>query len=111
MKYELINYCEIDKYASKAYSLIHNESQNKNLNDITKINEKEILDFNTMVGGSPCFRKGTKVITQSGYKNIEDIKIGDYVLTHRNRFKKVLKVGSNKNQLIYSLKAQGILEI
>lgn len=54
MKYELINYCEIDKYASKAYSLIHNESQNKNLNDITKINEKEILDFNTMVGGSPC---------------------------------------------------------
>ena len=24
VKYELVNYCEVDKYASKAYSLIHN---------------------------------------------------------------------------------------
>ena len=54
MKFELINYCEFDKYASKAYSLIHNEPENKNLGDITKVNEKEITDFNMMVGGSPC---------------------------------------------------------
>jgi DNA (cytosine-5)-methyltransferase 1 len=54
IKYELINYCEFDKYASKAYSLIHNESEDKNLGDITKINEKNISDFNMMVGGSPC---------------------------------------------------------
>ena len=33
---ELINYCEFDKYATKAYSLIHNESEDKNLGDITK---------------------------------------------------------------------------
>ena len=36
--YELVNYCEIDKYASKAYSLIHNVPENMNLGDITKIN-------------------------------------------------------------------------
>jgi DNA (cytosine-5)-methyltransferase 1 len=51
IKYELINYCEFDKYAAKAYSFIHNESENKNLGDITKVNEKKIKDFNTMVGG------------------------------------------------------------
>ncbi len=111
IKYELVNYCEFDKYAKKAYSLIHNEPEDKNLGDITLVNEKEIADFNMMVGGSPCFTAGTKVITQDGYKNIEDVLVGDYVLTHKNRFKKVLRVGSNKNQLIYSLKAQGILEI
>lgn len=54
MNYELINFCEIDKYAYKAYSLIHNESKSKNLGDITKVNEKEIANFNMMVGGSPC---------------------------------------------------------
>jgi len=54
MKYELINFCEFDKYAQKAYALIHNESQNKNLGDITKVNKKEVADFNVMVGGSPC---------------------------------------------------------
>lgn len=33
MKWELINYCELDKYASKAYSVIHNVNENKNLGD------------------------------------------------------------------------------
>ncbi len=54
MKYELICYCESDKFAKKAYSLIHNEPESKNLGDITLVNEKEIADFNWMVGGSPC---------------------------------------------------------
>lgn len=46
MKYELICYCENDKFAKKAYSLIHNEPESKNLGDITLVNEKEIADFN-----------------------------------------------------------------
>lgn len=54
IKYELINYCEFDKYATKAYSLIHNEPEDKNLGDITKVNEKEIADFNWMTWGFPC---------------------------------------------------------
>ena len=54
IKYELVNYCEIDKYASKAYSLIHNISEELNLGDIKKVNEKELKDFDLIVGGSPC---------------------------------------------------------
>lgn len=54
IKYELINYCEFDKYATKTYSLIHNEPEDKNLGDITKVNEKEIADFNWMTWGFPC---------------------------------------------------------
>lgn len=54
MNYKLINYCEFDKYTAKAYALIHNELESKNLGDITKINEKQLEDFNVMVGGSPC---------------------------------------------------------
>lgn len=35
--YELVSYCEIDKYASKAYSMVHGVNEDKNLWDITKI--------------------------------------------------------------------------
>jgi len=54
IEYELVNYCEIDKYAAKAYSLIHNISEELNLGDITKINEKKLSDFDLMTWGFPC---------------------------------------------------------
>ncbi|HBF1809719.1 TPA: DNA cytosine methyltransferase, partial [Clostridioides difficile] len=37
VRYKLINYCEINKYASKSYSIIHDVSEDMNLGDITKI--------------------------------------------------------------------------
>lgn len=42
-----------------------------------------------------CFIPGTKIVTNDNYlniKNIEDIKINDYVLTHKGRYKKVNEV-------------------
>ena len=54
MSYKLINYCEIDKYASQSYCRIHNVSNSLNLGDITKVNTKNIQDFDMLVGGSPC---------------------------------------------------------
>ena len=52
--YELINYCEIDKYASKSYSIIHNVSEELNLGDITKIDIGKLKDFDLVTHGSPC---------------------------------------------------------
>lgn len=52
--WELVNWCEFDKYASKSYCAIHNVSEELNLGDITKVDEKELDDFNMMAGGSPC---------------------------------------------------------
>ncbi len=61
-------------------------------------------------GGSPCFIAGTKVYTSEGYKNIEDVNIGDRVLTHKNRYMPVVKIGGEKNKEIYSMRTQGFLE-
>jgi DNA primase len=36
-----------------------------------------------------CFPKGSLVVTDDGYKSIEKLKIGDKVLTHKNKFRKV----------------------
>lgn len=54
ISYDLVGYSEIDKYASKAYSLIHNVSEDLNLGDVTKINIDELEDFDMMTWGFPC---------------------------------------------------------
>jgi len=38
-----------------------------------------------------CFPANTKIKTKNGYKRIQDVKVGDYVLTHKDRYKKVIK--------------------
>ena len=53
--YNLLGYCEIDKHASKSYSLIHNVSENLNLKDVTQIDELDILDpVDLITYGFPC---------------------------------------------------------
>ena len=46
-----IGFSEIDKYAVQTYQKHFNH---KNYGDITKINEKELPDFDLLVGGFPC---------------------------------------------------------
>jgi len=53
--FELVNYCEIDKYASKSYAAIHGVSENLNLWDITKVDEKKLLkNLDLITYGFPC---------------------------------------------------------
>jgi len=40
--------------------------------------------------GNGCFLGGTEVLTQDGHKKIEDIEIGEMVLTHKGNFKEVI---------------------
>lgn len=53
-RWELVNFCEFDKYAVKSYCAIHNVDESLNLGDITKIDEHNISPFNMICGGSPC---------------------------------------------------------
>lgn len=55
-----------------------------------------------------CLAKGTLVLTQQGYKPIEEIAIADLVLTHLGRWKPVIaKQCTGVNPVIH-LKAQGV---
>ncbi|TCU67514.1 DNA (cytosine-5)-methyltransferase 1 [Tissierella praeacuta] len=54
VNYEIVNYCEIDKYASHAYSAIHDISESYNLKDVTKIDINQLEDFDLLTHGSPC---------------------------------------------------------
>lgn len=53
--FELVGFSEIDKYAVKSYCAIHDVSENKNLGDITKIDEKSLPnDIDLITYGFPC---------------------------------------------------------
>ena len=66
--YNLVNYCEIDKYASKAYSQIHNVSEELNLWDITKVDEQKLVNkgINLITYGFPC-----TVISMAGQQKLK----------------------------------------
>ena len=55
IQYELVGYCEIDKYASKSYAAIHRVDESMNFGDITKIDEKSLpKDIDLITYGFPC---------------------------------------------------------
>lgn len=55
VNYELVNYCEIDKYASKAYAILHDCDESLNLGDITKIDTTALPnDIDLITYGFPC---------------------------------------------------------
>lgn len=53
--------------------------------------------------GSGCFISGTKVLTNSGYKNIENVKIGDKVKTYMNIWKKITSTFQRISEKSYKI--------
>lgn len=88
--YEIVGYSEIDSYAIKAYQALHG-TDIPNFGDISQIDWSQVPDFDLFTYSSPCFPKGTLVLTDSGYKPIEDVSDKDKVLTHTNTFQRVIK--------------------
>lgn len=83
VSFSLVNYCEIDKYASKAYSIIHGVDEIKNLGDITNVDAQTLQDFDIMTWGFPCQdisvagkQSGIEIGTRSGlyYEGLRILK-------------------------------------
>lgn len=51
---DLINYCEIDKFASTSYQAIHNVEEDKNLKDVKLVNGSLLPQADLLFHGSPC---------------------------------------------------------
>jgi len=84
--FEVVNYCEIDKYASKAYSLIHHLDENMNLKDITTVEtEKLPHDIDFVTYGFPC-----QDISQAGKQKGFTNENGD--LTRSGLFFEALRI-------------------
>lgn len=54
IEHEVAFFSEIDKYAIKSYCTIHNQSEEKNAGDITKIDISTLPDIDLLTFGFPC---------------------------------------------------------
>lgn len=89
VQYNLVNYCEFDNEVAKAYSLINNEPLEKNLGDITTVDETQLADFELMTYGFPC-QDITSLSSQKGLKN------EDGSLTRSGLFYEAMRIAKHK---------------
>lgn len=101
---------EIDKFPAAV--LRERFPEVPNLGDMTKIKIEENDDTATspicrangpidlLVGGTPCFVAGTMILTEQGYRPIEDIRVGDMVLTDKFRLRRVVRTGSKEADVV-----------
>ena len=52
--FECVGYCEIDRYAKKAYETMYDTEGEVYYDDARKINPNELPDFDLICGGFPC---------------------------------------------------------
>ena len=64
--------------------------------DLTKIDITKIPNFDILCAGFPCFVSGTNVLTNNGYKNIENVVLTDTLMTHTGEFHKILNLQYKK---------------
>lgn len=133
--HECVGFCEFDKFATASYISMHllTEEQRKALEDIPiKKRQKEILkeeyrngewyanDIRRVYAGDipkadcwcfgfPCFAKGTYILTEKGYIPIEDVSVGDKVLTHKGRWRKVTATMRRDGARLWDVNGFGIL--
>ena len=112
VKYELVGFSEIDKYAIQSYCAIHSINESLNLGDVSKIENEKLPATDLITYGFPCqdisvagLQKGIKQGTRSGLlyeaeRIIEHVKpkyaIAENVKNlvgkkHKNDFEELLK--------------------
>ena len=110
--WEPVAFCEVDPFPSAV--LAARFPNVPNLGDVTKVDWKEFHgrfgNVDVLVGGSPCFPAGTLVLCESGFKPIEEVEVGEKVVTHKGRLRRVLRTGSRYSD-IGVLNIHGMLPI
>lgn len=75
--------------------------------DICTLNINDIPNFDVFIGGFPCFVAGTKVLTDKGYKNIEEVTLKDKLMTHTGKFQDIINLQrKNYNGNTYLIRAK-----
>jgi hypothetical protein len=81
---------DIEPNSKKIYDL--NYDTQLTLSDIHNIKNEDIPKMDIITGGFPCFVAGTKVLTNNGYKDIENVLHSDKLLTHNGNFNKIVNI-------------------
>jgi site-specific DNA-cytosine methylase len=107
--FETAAFAEIDPFASRV--LAHHWPDVPNLGDVKQITgvdiEARFGAIDVVCGGFPCFPAGTLIWTPDGVQPIEEIVVGDEVLTHQLRYRRVTKTMSRTDAPTLQVKVFG----
>ena len=86
------------------------------VNDISKLKDETFVKYDgktdIVFAGFPCFIKDTLVLTNNGYKEIQNVVIDDKLLTHTGKFQNLVNLQRKKyNGLLYDIKLKYNTEI
>ena len=72
-------------------------------------NTPAIANFGNQLGmGSACFHPNQPIMTKHGLKLIKEIEVGEEVLTHRGRYKRVEKVYVRMSNSLFGVNCSGL---
>jgi len=95
---------EIDKHTIKVTQ--KNHPNTKQMGSVLDVDFDSLPKIDLLIAGSPCFVGSTPIICKNIVKQIKEVCVGDYVLTHKNRYRKVLEVGGDQ-KCVYKITSQG----
>lgn len=105
--HECVGLVEWDKFARKSYQAIHTPDEEFTEKDINDVKAESLPKADCWCFGFPCMVAGTKVATESGIKNIEDITEKDRVVTIDGSLQKVKQTMVKTSNDIYELSIMG----
>lgn len=105
--HKCVGFCEWDKYARTAYKAMYNTEGEWENHDVRTVGACDVPDADLWCFGFPCFVADTLVNTEEGFKAIQDVAVGDYVVTHKNRLRKVIQTMNRETNHIVSIKTYG----
>jgi DNA (cytosine-5)-methyltransferase 1 len=94
--YDVVAFSENNATAIETHRAQFPESQllaHQSITDIKKIPDEVFLQYRDQVdllfAGFPCFVRDTLVLTDSGYKKIQEVNLRDRLLTHTGQFRSI----------------------
>lgn len=109
-----VAFAEIEKFPSAV--LAHHYPDVPNIGDMRNalrdsFNEYVDVDdpFDLLVGGTPCFPEHVLIATERGLIPISQVRVGDSVLTHKHRWRRVLRTGSKISDTVI-VRGQGLTD-
>ena len=79
--------------------------------DITKVDEKDIPEFDICLAGFPCLTGDSLILTDEGYKPIIDVTTKNYVLSHDGNFHRIEALMYQGKKEIFNIRTSGAVDI
>lgn len=106
--HKCVGFCEFDKYARTAYKAMYDTEGEWENHDVRTVKPYDVPAADLWCFGFPCFMANTLVQTSEGLKAIQDVKMGDYVVTHKNRMRKVIQTMNREVDTVCAIHAYGV---